>query len=324
MNKHTEKIKGKELNYFKSIRSDFITYSADMLVIRFRITRNFLQSIVNDERYVQKMSKQLRYKERHKYDETYQYNYEAKYGIKEGYMYVVIRFDLHSDRPWCRIECNPNKCFSNSDCLSDIGMLLENSTIYYVDSMDIAMDISVNIRDVSVKKDKRCITRYSRELGNETIYLGKRGKLGNVKVYNKQEESNLSYEMTRIEITIGNPLAYDFLKATHNAIPEIYLYTGKPCDEISEKASLSSTNKVLIKALREHPDRVNLSRELERKKSEKIKSYVLSNAEKVNFDIEIIEKVAHNILDLLELEDSVIFGEWYEVQRNQNQEEEKP
>lgn len=307
------RIKGKELRYYMSVSTQYITYSVDLVKLRLALTIKFINEIRKNSYIVQTMSKKLRYKESHCYDETYLYIYEAKYGIKEGYMRVVIRYNPNSEVASCTIECNPNKCFSFCDCLSDIGMLIAHSTSYYVHSMDIAMDIPTSMRNVEVRKDKRSLTRYCRKRDNEAVYLGKREKVNNVKVYDKQKESNLPYELTRVELKIGNPLGFNFMELTKNALPQIYISTPENYDEIIVNTSLSSTDRVLIVALRDHHNKVKLLHELDRKKTKKIQPYVLANTVKVDFDVEKIKEVAFRILNDLELENSVIIDDKYAV-----------
>lgn len=313
MSSNADKIRGKELIYYKPLSAQHITYSIDLVKLRLALTIKFINEIRKNVYIVQTRSKKLKYKESHCYDETYIYIYEATYGIKEGYMRVEIRYNPNREVASCTIECNPNKCFSFCECLFDIGMLIEHSTSYYVHSMDIAMDISTSMQNVEVRKDKRSLTRYCRRRDNETVYLGKREQVNNVKVYDRQKESNLPYELTRVELKIGNPLGFNFMEFTKNALPQIYVRTPENYDEIIVNTSLSSTDRVLIMALRDHLNKVKLLHELDRKKTKKIQPYVLANMVKVNFDVEKIKEVAFRILNDIELDNSVIVEDKYAV-----------
>ncbi len=307
------RIKGKELRYYMPVSTQYITYSVDLVKLRLALTIKLINEIRKNVYIVQIMSKKLKYKESHRYDETYLYIYEAKYGIKEGYMRVEIRYNPNSDVASCTIECNPNKCFSFCDCLSDIGMLINHSIQYYVDSMDVAMDIPAHMRNVMVKKDKRSMTRYCRRRENETIYLGKRNKVNNVRVYDKRNESDLSYDLTRIELKVGNPLGFNFMELTKNALPQVYVHTTGNYNEEIVNTSFSSTDRVLIMSLRDHHEKIKLLHELDRKKTKKILPYVLANTVKIDFDVEKINEVAFRILNDLEFENSVIVDDKYAV-----------
>lgn len=95
------------------------------------------------------------------------------------------------------IEFNPNKVKDNKLLLH----ILKCSTNWYVKSVDFAVDIKTNILNVVGfdKSQKNCLVTYDCGGDNKTFYIGK----GNnrVKVYNKTNESNLVYDLTRIEIT---------------------------------------------------------------------------------------------------------------------------
>lgn len=96
------------------------------------------------------------------------------------------------------IEFNPNKVKDNPILLYLLGL----SGNWYIKSFDLAMDIKINIldiiTDIGAKRSSKIINN---GFDDKTIYLGK----GNnrVKIYNKKRESNLniSYELTRIEIS---------------------------------------------------------------------------------------------------------------------------
>lgn len=95
------------------------------------------------------------------------------------------------------VEFNPNKVKDNKLLLH----ILKCSTNWYVKSVDFAVDIKTNILNVVGfdKSQKNCLMTYDCGGDNKTFYIGK----GNnrVKVYNKTNESNLLYDLTRIEIT---------------------------------------------------------------------------------------------------------------------------
>lgn len=95
------------------------------------------------------------------------------------------------------VEFNPNKVKDNKLLLH----ILKCSTNWYVKSVDFAVDIKTNILNVVGfdKSQKNCLMTYDCGGDDKTFYIGK----GNnrVKVYNKTNESNLLYDLTRIEIT---------------------------------------------------------------------------------------------------------------------------
>lgn len=95
------------------------------------------------------------------------------------------------------VEFNPNKVKDNKLLLH----ILNCSTNWNIKSVDFAVDIKTNILNVVGfdKSQKNCLITYDCGGDDKTFYIGK----GNnrVKVYNKTNESNLLYDLTRIEIT---------------------------------------------------------------------------------------------------------------------------
>lgn len=102
----------------------------------------------------------------------------------------VIKYNL-------TIDFNPNKVKDNKLLLH----ILKCSTDWYIKSVDFAVDIKTNILNIVGfdKTQKNCLMTYDCGGDNKTFYIGK----GNnrVKVYNKTNECNLLYDLTRIEIT---------------------------------------------------------------------------------------------------------------------------
>ena len=223
-----KRIKGKGIRYYNAISSEGICYSIDLLRIKCKLTKSFIVQLRENAYSFRMTSRTLNFKEHHCFDNTDVIIYEASYGENEGYMRVEIRNKSKSNSRCCSIEVNPNKCFHFHECVRDIKMFLEGSEEFFVDSMDIAMDYPVDMCDLVIEKDRRSRTKYCRRCDNETIYFGKRGKVGNVKIYNKREESGLSYDLTRCELRVGNPLAESFLDVTVSHLPKVYVFSPTP------------------------------------------------------------------------------------------------
>lgn len=95
------------------------------------------------------------------------------------------------------VEFNPNKVKNNKLLLH----ILNCSTSWIVKSVDFAVDVKTNILNVCGfdKGQKKCLQTYDCGFDDKTYYIGK----GNnrVKIYNKTLESELNYDLTRIELT---------------------------------------------------------------------------------------------------------------------------
>ena len=98
------------------------------------------------------------------------------------------------------VEFNPNKCMGNSQFTEILGYLFSIASHRQVVRFDLAIDIPVPKYLVSLKKDGRNY-QYIKGKQSESEYLGMRNKPGFVKLYDKTVESNLDYDLTRLEIT---------------------------------------------------------------------------------------------------------------------------
>lgn len=132
------------------------------------------------------------------------YNYTIR--IDEGASYY-LGVQPNADKPseyWVtvRLDFNPAK----------VGQYVEFDALYYVlivncrwldfKRFDVAVDYEVPRERVKLIKDKRKYTCYELSEVNKTEYLGNRSTHGQVKLYNKQLESKLTYALTRLEITV--------------------------------------------------------------------------------------------------------------------------
>lgn len=121
------------------------------------------------------------------------------------------------------VEFNPNKVKDNKLLLH----ILKCSTNWYIKSVDFAFDIKTNILNIVGfdKSQKNCLMTYDCGGDDKTFYIGK----GNnrVKVYNKTNESNLLYDLTRIEITryFGDSDSLKIIKnwKYYGYFPELFL-----------------------------------------------------------------------------------------------------
>lgn len=120
------------------------------------------------------------------------------------------------------LDFNPNKVGSFSQFWADFHAIKSCCEDWDIVRCDIALDIQAKRENIFVVKDSRkyAIDAYSFE--NRTDYLGRRSNIGFVKVYNKTLESNLTYDLVRIEVTCSPsvdsfnasfPCVYDLTKS---------------------------------------------------------------------------------------------------------------
>ena len=96
------------------------------------------------------------------------------------------------------IEFNPNKLKDNNVLLYILGLSGE----WCIKSLDLAMDLKINILDLNVDfSGRQQMKIFSHGYDDKTIYLGKGD--GRIKVYNKKIENKLNIlgDLTRIELS---------------------------------------------------------------------------------------------------------------------------
>lgn len=140
------------------------------------------------------------------------------------------------DRSKGFIEFNPNKCMDNPQ-FKELWDNLSSITFHrQVSRFDLAIDIPVSKHLVSLEKDGRNY-QYLKGKQSESEYLGRRNRPGFVKLYDKKVESNLEYELTRLEIT-ANLDDFSFPVVKIKSLQQSLLFSG-----------LNSTERVLVQLL---------------------------------------------------------------------------
>lgn len=198
------------------------------------------------------------------------------------------------------IEFNPNK--TDMDVIDYLfrvfraySVRMSQKSIFELVRYDLAIDIPVDRHYVRLlKSGKRSYTRI--EDGALTEYLGKHNSNGFTKVYDKTAESDLDYELTRIEVTC------DSLQPT---LPDIHLEQYQT--SIDFDFDLNKTDKVLVELLRrcDDTDRAYWFRQLGRVKQDKVRDYVFSEADMFKYDkaailhvIDVVENIANDNLEV--------------------------
>lgn len=96
------------------------------------------------------------------------------------------------------IEFNPNKLKDNNILLYILGL----SGKWFLKSLDLAMDLKVNILDLNVDfSGRKQMKIFSKGYDDKTIYIGKDDS--RIKIYNKKIESKLNIlgDLTRVEVS---------------------------------------------------------------------------------------------------------------------------
>ena len=197
------------LRYYNPLILNDSTISVDKLSIQFSAADELID-MINTNQYLNEVFPWLIFSETD--SRRYRFRYFYKVNYSTGIMTVMLCHNSNDQRK-CRIEVNPNNCFNDPNCIQNIQKLLMYSTSYYINQLDIAIDIAKSPDMITILKDQRASFQFSRSKNDHTEYLGKnRNKPGHVKKYNKAPKCNLDHPLTRIEVTVGNPADQKFRK----------------------------------------------------------------------------------------------------------------
>lgn len=194
--------------YFNEINNNNVVYSVDMLRIHFNIEADKNAEFGSFMRYVV-----LQHLAEH-YQSARMWNYKhllSINGVKIGLLFNSGKNSTDTLKGF--IEFNPNKQhFLFLELKKHLDLFCVN---YVVHTFDLAVDLKVPRQNVFFFKDKRDYRFFEKYIDSSasygvTEYLGKRNNNGYCKLYNKKEESNLDYDLTRFEITL-NELTYSNL-----------------------------------------------------------------------------------------------------------------
>lgn len=143
-----------------------------------------------------------------------------------------------------RLEWNPNKMKDNPTLVEILAKARKASdpSKRHIPRFDLAIDIPVPRNNCFICKDHRLYIQRKHGAEN-TEYLGsKSSKVGRVKLYNKQAESNLTYPLTRLELTLDPLVPYE-----DQPFPTVYYV--KPGSLDLKTLRLTDTDRFILNAL---------------------------------------------------------------------------
>ncbi len=271
------------MEYYNPIYTDSgLTLSCDMIRISFRFDEYVLKEF-NKFTFDLSLKKSIYNYRMFKSFTSFQYRYMLNYKNEDSSFVVGLCFngvDLDSQKN-CFIEFNPNKCLVNGYVSPILDFIKIRGRSLGVVRYDFAIDINCNRLLCCLVKDLRDYRKVYKieqnSLDDYTEYLGKRNNNGFVKLYNKTKESNLSYELTRLEVTL-DCFDYDnFLKY----LPVVYFVREY---FLLDTFDLNDTDKVLVSLLMQSNYANMYLKMLGRGKQEKLK--------KILFDLNSIVEVS--------------------------------
>lgn len=178
-----------------------IIYSLDMIRLKTYITYSVFSEIEFRFKTVWKDYIKKEYTTARIKDFFYNYVIEVEEGVSFWFGFLhnnEKRTNSDFSEYNFTIEFNPNKLKDNKIIMYLLGI----SGKWFIKSLDLAVDLKINIldliTDISGRKEMKII---SRGFDDKTIYFGKGD--GRVKIYNKKKESNLNImgHLTRVEIS---------------------------------------------------------------------------------------------------------------------------
>lgn len=276
------------LNYYKSIEENGVVYSVDM--VRLEIKTNCSDG---DDFCQWLMDKELEIGDIGYYQSFKAYTYRHLFVVPCGDSTVSIGLQLNDDKRHDSykgyIEFNPNKvaadCWFN-ELITRVRMTYEE---IIVKRWDFAVDIPVAKKNCMMLKDNRNYTLYQGQKG-ETEYLGRRSHGGFVKLYDKKVESNLDYDLTRLEVTIEGLADFQTVP-----FPGVKIVSEQL--DISANVELKDTELALVELIRLQGNYDYWLRRLGRYMREKIKPYLLG----VDTDLVISDNAYRQLIKHLEL-----------------------
>jgi hypothetical protein len=147
---------------------------------------------------------------------TYEWQFSIKCPGDTSYWLGVGYRGCDGKKPLrCKLEFNPNKVAKSAEFVKIFNYLVSNSALgVEIKRWDLAIDIPVDRRQVTLCKGAGIYEEYWRSLDNRTQYTGQRNQVGRCKLYNKQLESNLDFALTRFEITLdGSDVLYKLVNS---------------------------------------------------------------------------------------------------------------
>ena len=214
--------------YLESIEDNNMVYSVDMIRLKTYITYGEFSNLefLIDSVYKNKVKKMWLS------DKVMCFKYNYTIELEEGRSFYFgfhcnnekIQFFKNDVKYNLTIEFNPNKIKDAPLLLHILGM----SGDWYLRSLDLAVDLKINILDLILSKSgKRTLKSWSNGFDDKSFYIGTGDR--RIKIYNKKKESNLKdvNELTRVEVSVQfedfRLIDIKSFKLPEELFPEVYI-----------------------------------------------------------------------------------------------------
>lgn len=179
------------------------------------------------------------------------------------------------------LEFNPNKLFCEKLFFDDLKTIL-SCCFYELVRYDLAIDIPLPRNYITSVRDNRTYKLIQNSNIDKTEYFGKRSNAGYVKIYNKTLESDLEFDLTRIEITLDD-LSH-ISDQVAKWLPDLYIMNPQQ-ELLFDNSGLSNTQLVLAELIYQSgtPD-IFLKKIDNYNIRNKIKNFIFQNCSKIELD----------------------------------------
>lgn len=258
------------LNYYSYFENnDGVKYSIDMIRFKFYcssqkmyLLRNFVCNIADCDVYQSAKS--------------FAYNVLLKVHIHNSVNTFAVGLGFNglksSEKTSCFIEFNPNRVGKCKQLIMILEYIRYLNINLDLSVYDIAIDIPISKKYVSLIKDKRVYKKFVYDCAgvNVTEYLGSTSDYGRVKLYNKAIESELDYDLTRLELSTNS---IDYLVVSRQ-LPQL-LVCGNL--DLLDCINLSKSDFVLLQLLCQCDNPSFYFKQLGKDKQAKLKPFINSN-----------------------------------------------
>lgn len=271
-----------------------INYSVDKIRLKTEIHKTVLQNLILNPFGVEPgVSYEMKTS-----ITAYRHNFfiedNSDFGICSFWMGSSHNSRKTSDHVDLVLEYNPNKCKGSVLLNYVVDNIFRNDRHVEVKSLDVAIDIPINILDVGYSyKGNMSRATFDNGSDDRTYYFRKRKSNGYIKIYNKKRESNLDYDLTRYEITL-NPNVCMFEMLSYSVDEKLFVPV-RDVNNFQLPVNLNGTDKILLLACMEHPEYL---KDLGRDKRKKIEQLLAENCS-IDFDFESINKTIREFINTL-------------------------
>lgn len=273
------------LQYWYSENDGFSTYSVDMVRYSFTCSDSNLSKIM---RWLER-SERTDVESFGLSTSPFKYRNLFKINYKYSSMIIGLGFNgitkeaMHK----CFVEFNPNKVFQNRHAFDDLSFLVDYSQRFKLNRFDIAIDLPIVRNLVQLVKDERKygLTMYSAD--NKTEYLGCRNENGYIKLYNKTIESNLNYDVTRLEITCDSQMSGSLIV---HSLPRLLVSPTQ--NSLTLDVKLSPKDRLLVDLLKMNPEMFS---RLDYRNRLKFEPYVFDKSYDLKFSSFCIDKLVKHL-----------------------------